>query len=62
LAIVDAMLTLKELVLSPAGIVFEPLEVPAGGDDDDDDPQPAAARPTTAARLTQPAGRSERER
>jgi hypothetical protein len=53
------MSTLKELVLSPFGIVFEPLGVLVDGDDD---PQAAAARPTTAARLTQPTGRNERER
>jgi len=56
LDIVDAMLTLKELMLSPAGILFDPL------DDDDvvdglDDPQPAATSPATAARLTQPTRR-----
>jgi hypothetical protein len=58
--IVEAMSTVKELMLSPAGIVFEPLvagvdEVDATGVDvdvdvdvdedvDDDDEQPAAAR------------------
>src|SRR5215469_1116869 len=43
-AIVDAMSTVKELVLSPAGIVFAPLDVD-DVDDEPDDPQPAAARP-----------------
>jgi len=54
------MSTVKELVLSPFGIVFEPLEVVDV--DGVDDPQAAAARLTTAARLNQPTGRSERER
>jgi hypothetical protein len=53
------MSTLKELVLSPLGIVFEPLDVVPDGDDD---PQAAAAKLTTAARLTQATGRTERER
>src|SRR5215472_16726275 len=48
--IVDAMLTLKELMLSPDGIVFEPPDAPV----DDDQPQSAAVRPTTDARLIQP--------
>src|SRR5215469_9499962 len=59
LFIVDAMSTLKELVLSPAGIVFEPLAV-GGVVDEADDPQPAAARPRTAARPTQPTRRERR--
>jgi hypothetical protein len=59
LDIVDAMSTLKELVLSPAGIVFEPLAVD-GVVDEADDPQPAAARPRTAARPTQPTRRVRR--
>src|SRR5216683_2415655 len=59
LDIVDAMSTLKELVLSPAGIVFEPLVV-VGVVDEPDDPQPAAARPRTAARPTQPTRRERR--
>jgi len=46
-------------MLSPLGIVFEPLDAP---DDDEDEPQAAAARLTTAARLTHATGRSERER
>jgi hypothetical protein len=47
--IVDAMSTVKELMLSPDGIVFEPLEVVVDDDDDeDDDEQPAAAMATTA--------------
>jgi len=46
-------------MLSPFGIVFEPLDVLVDGDDD---PQAAAVRPTTAARLTQPTGRNKRER
>jgi hypothetical protein len=62
LAIVDAMSTVKELVLSPEGIVFEPLGVVVAGVDDVDDPQAAAVRLTTAARPTQPTGLSERER
>jgi hypothetical protein len=51
LAIVGAMFTVKELMLSPVGILFEPpdfvVEFP-------DDPQAAAIRATIAARLTQP--------
>jgi hypothetical protein len=53
--IVDAMSTVKELMLSPDGIVLEPLEVVVDDDDDDDDDeQPADARATTASvtRLT----------
>src|SRR5215470_6145747 len=49
--IVDATSTVKELMLSPAGILFEPPEVVV---DEPDDPQPAAIKPATAARLTQP--------
>jgi hypothetical protein len=60
------MLTVKELVLSPDGIMFEPLpdedvddadadEDGADDDEDDgDDEQPAAIRATTATRPTQP--------
>src|SRR5215467_191933 len=59
LDIVDAMSTLKELVLSPAGIVFAPLDVD-GVVDEADDPQPAAARPRTAATATQPTRRERR--
>src|SRR5260370_13389820 len=59
LDIVAAMSTLKELVLSPAGIVFEPLVVDDFVDGVDD-PQPAAARPMTAARPTQPTRRARR--
>src|SRR5580658_2637119 len=55
--IVDAMSTVKELMLSPAGIVFEPLDaVVPDEDDDDDDEQPAAAMATTAS-PTRPARR-----
>ena len=39
-------------MLSPLGIVFEPLDAP-DDPDDPDDPQAAAARLTTAATLTQ---------
>jgi hypothetical protein len=53
LDIVDAMSTVKELVLSPAGILFEPPAVFADVLEPDD-PQLAAIRPITAARLTQP--------
>src|SRR5258708_1861609 len=59
LDIVAAMSTLKELVLSPAGIVFEPLVVDDVVDGVDD-PQPAAARPMTAARPTPPTRREPR--
>jgi hypothetical protein len=52
LDIVDAMLTVKELVLS-GGTVFEPAGA-AGGADVDDDPQAEAMRPATAAKPTQP--------
>jgi hypothetical protein len=58
LDIVDAMLTEKELMLSPFGIVFEPP--PDDVDDGLDDPHAAAARLTTAARLTQPTPRKRR--
>jgi hypothetical protein len=54
--IADAMSTVKELMLSPDGTVFEPLDVVVD-DDEGDDPQPAAARAATAARLTQPSPR-----
>src|SRR5215470_399322 len=47
--IVAAMLTLKELMLSPDGILFEPPDVPV---DEDDDPQPAAIRPAVAVNAT----------
>jgi len=52
LAIVEAMFTVKELMLSPVGTVFEPppdvvVEFP-------DDPQAAAIKAMIAARLTQP--------
>jgi hypothetical protein len=57
--IVDAMSTVKELMLSPEGIVFEPLEVVVDDDDEDDDEQPAAAK-ATAARLTRPTRRRRR--
>src|SRR5215472_6990536 len=60
LDIVDAMSTVKELMLSPAGTVFEPLLVD-GVVDEPDDPQPAAARPRTAARPTQPTRRERRD-
>jgi hypothetical protein len=53
LAIVGPMLTVKELMLSPDGTLFEPLGADAV-DDVDDDPQPAAIRPATAAKPTQP--------
>jgi len=56
-AIVDAMSTVKELMLSPDGIVFEPLAaVVPDEDDDDEDEQPAAAM-ATAASPTRPARR-----
>jgi hypothetical protein len=58
--IVDSRFTVNELMLSPLGIVFDPLE--ADDPDDPDEPQAAAARLTTAARLTQATGRSERAR
>jgi hypothetical protein len=51
------MLTVKEVMLSPDGIVFEPLDV-VDVDDELDDEQPAATRAATA-RATQP---SRRER
>ena len=65
--IVEAMSTVKELVLSPGGIAFEALpaaldedaaldEEAAGDDVDDvdDDEQPAATTATAAARAAQP--------
>jgi hypothetical protein len=58
--IVDAMSTVKELVLRPDGIVFEPLDVVVDEDEDEDELlQAAAARHKAAARPTQP---SRRER
>src|SRR5271165_5772622 len=59
--IVDARSTVKELMLSPLGIVFEPLGAP-DDDDGEDEPQAAATRLTTAARLIHTTGRYERER
>jgi hypothetical protein len=44
--------TLKELMLSPEGIVFEPPEDP---DPPPDDPHAAAVKATAAARATHPA-------
>jgi hypothetical protein len=52
LDIVDAMLTVKELVLS-GGTLFEPLGA-VGAVDEVDDPQAAAIRLTPAANPTQP--------
>jgi hypothetical protein len=52
--IVDPTSTVKELMLSPLGIVFEPLDEP---DPEPDDPQAAAARLITPARATQLAAR-----
>src|SRR5215471_18392664 len=60
LFIVDAMSTVKEPMLSPAGTVFEPLVVGDDVVDEPDDPQPAAARPRTAAIPTQPTARERR--
>jgi hypothetical protein len=61
---VDAMSTVKELMLSPEGTVAEPLEAgldevaaaDAGAvvDEDEDDEQPAATMATTAATATRP--------
>src|SRR5215469_7150245 len=50
------MSTVKELMLSPDGTLFEPLDVP----DDGDEPQAAAVRPTTAATPAQPNRRKGR--
>jgi len=50
---VDAMSTVKELMLRPDGIVLEPLDVVVDEDDDEDELlQAAAARHKAAARLT----------
>src|SRR5580658_3182844 len=58
--IVESMLTLKVLMLSPAGIVFEPLDVEPDEPDEPEELQPAAAvRAATAATATQP-GRRKR--
>src|SRR5215469_1807906 len=57
---VDAMSTVKEPVLSPAGIALEPLGAVVDEVDELDDPQPAAARPRTAATPTQPTARERR--
>jgi hypothetical protein len=60
LDIVDPMSTVKELMLSPDGIVFEPLgAVVDEPDDEPDDEQPAAVRATTA-RPAQPTRRKRR--
>ncbi|HYB18356.1 MAG TPA: hypothetical protein VEF71_23235 [Streptosporangiaceae bacterium] len=61
MAIVVLMLTVKELVLSPDGTVFEPLGVVVVDDvdDDDDDEQPAAVTAATAA-TTSPIRRKRR--
>src|SRR5580658_1364678 len=56
--IVELMLTLKVLMLSPDGIVFEPLDVEPDEPDEPEELQPAA-RAATAARATQP-GRRKR--
>src|SRR5215469_14986820 len=58
LDIVDAMSTLNELMLSPAGILLEPP--PPDDDGEVDDPQPAAVRAATAARLAHPTRRERR--
>src|SRR5215467_2250160 len=56
--IVDAMSTVKELMLRPDGIVFEPIAVAADELDEDELLlQAAAARHKAAARLTQPSRR-----
>jgi hypothetical protein len=62
--IVDAMSTVKELVPSPDGIVFEPLLAALDDDEDEDDDeddddvaddeQPAATTAMPVARATQP--------
>jgi hypothetical protein len=65
--IVDAMSTVKELMLSPEGTVAELVagldevaadagvdDAAAGADEDDDDEQPAATTAVTAATATQP--------
>jgi hypothetical protein len=58
--IVEEMSTVNELMLSPFGILFEPL----GPDDVDvvlDEEHAAATRLTTAARPTQPTVRMRRD-
>jgi hypothetical protein len=57
LDIVEATSTVKELMLSPDGTLFEPLGVVV---DEDDDPQPAAIRLATAATPTPPTQRERR--
>src|SRR5580658_6544217 len=57
--IVDAMSTVKELMLSPDGIVFEPLAVVVDDEDDEDEEQAAAVMAMTA-RPTQPPRRKRR--
>jgi hypothetical protein len=54
------MSTVNELMLSPDGTVFEPLDAVDAVDDVDDDPQPAAIRPATTAKPTQPTPRERR--
>jgi hypothetical protein len=58
--IVDARSTVKELMLSPDGIVFEPLEVVVDDDDDDDDDEQPAAPMATTDRPTRPTRRTRR--
>jgi hypothetical protein len=53
------MSTVKELMLSPAGIVFEPLGAVVDEPDEPDE-QPAAVRATTA-RPAQPTRRKRRD-
>jgi hypothetical protein len=59
LDIVDPMSTVKELMPSPAGTVFEPLGAVVDEPDEPDE-QPAAVRATTA-RPAQPTRRKRRD-
>jgi hypothetical protein len=55
--IVAARSTVKELMLSPDGIVFEPLVVVVDDDEDDDEDEQPAAPMATTARPTKPTRR-----
>jgi hypothetical protein len=59
LDIVEPMSTVKELMLSPAGTLFEPLGAVVDEPDEPDEEQPTAVRATTA-RPAQPTRRKRR--
>jgi hypothetical protein len=60
--IVDARSTVNELMLNPAGILFEPFAADPDPDPEDEfDEHAAATRHTAAVRPTQPAARKRRD-